>query len=443
MQFNNYVPPLRSWPPEAFIHEPAHGYFIRLAARNGAHSTAVFADSVGLNGRNPNIEELLDFCLRFPLRNRDFMIAASPRVDGGNVIINGQKFMKGRDWSIRKLRVCSACLAEARYHRNWWDLTIITRCPIHDRPLLDGDGHSGLRWWYPEVGQTPSGTDLITYNAEPKKAHDQMWDRYVLGRLGVIEKTPNDRLDQCDMRDVIDIAEFIGRAMASGWMGLAPKRPKFHSSERRDLIALGFPVLHAGGECLENFLTKYLNTNTSLSGSDRYGLFGWFATSLVQLKDNPILQELQIAMDTVAAVVAKVHRKRGEGRTGSGRGPQTLKDLTKRFGIGAHTLLRIVIQLGLSRKLNSAQDRYWFDEGAVATLSAYLDRLISIDDAMIMLGTSRKKFLAAISANGVRAVMRKGGRRYFDILDMSVIKIEAGRPSGLPTADLLCCPSDN
>lgn len=59
--------PLPAWPREAFPFEPAHGYFRRLAVANAQVSVRTLGSYVGVNGRNFDREELLEFCSRaFP-----------------------------------------------------------------------------------------------------------------------------------------------------------------------------------------------------------------------------------------------------------------------------------------------------------------------------------------------------------------------------------------
>ena len=105
---DTYTVPLPRWPPKAFKYEPAHGYFLRLAERNGAQSARVFADGVGLNGRNFDIAELLRFCQKFPIAGMEELIAATPSIEGSFIRVNGQTFRKATDWSARRPRVCDA-----------------------------------------------------------------------------------------------------------------------------------------------------------------------------------------------------------------------------------------------------------------------------------------------------------------------------------------------
>jgi hypothetical protein len=411
MQFSEIHPPLRAWPSEAFADEPAHGFFVRLAARNGAHSTAVFADAVGLNGRNPDPDQLTEYCLRFPFRGHDTLIAGSPSTDGNHILLNGQRFHKARDWSMGKPRVCDACLGENRYYRNWWDLAVVSRCPIHDRPLLDGNGISRLSWRYPNIGQTADGHDLIAQGVARAESRYQSWDRYVLGRMGIVAPIVVPSLDECDLCAVIDVADLIGRAVRSGWGRAAPRRPKPHSEERRSLLSLAFQVLTKDGAGLDAFLCTYLGPDARARRRRRSEpFFGWFATSLNELEVTPLTAALRASMDRVAATLG-VYRKRGPNRDTGGL--MTLKDLTRMFGIGTVPLLRIAVDLGIAHRTRNKQLRHWFDDHAVALMRNYLDSLVLINDARAMLGCSPEEFASLMSIGSIKSVVRRERKFYF------------------------------
>jgi hypothetical protein len=198
-----------AWPVEAYPFEPVHGLFARFAERNGQTSTAVFASHVGLNWTHPNLHELVSFCSKYPVRNLDKVIAATPAPTDKRLIINGQVFNPNIDWSIYQPRVCEGCLHEAAYYRNWWDITAIHHCPIHDRPLIARKDGAKLTLWFSRVGETPNGGRFARF-APRVEISAHKWERYLLGRMGVLPPQPNLMLDSADLCHVIEAAELLG-----------------------------------------------------------------------------------------------------------------------------------------------------------------------------------------------------------------------------------------
>lgn len=68
-----------------------------------------------------------------------------------------------RDLSFSRRRWCAACLAEKAYHRSWWDIVAVRRCPYHDLELADRDvDNRPVGWWWPRFDVTKSGNELAS-----------------------------------------------------------------------------------------------------------------------------------------------------------------------------------------------------------------------------------------------------------------------------------------
>lgn len=91
--------PLPSWPREAYPFEPAHGYFRRLAAANAQVSVRTLGSYVGVNGRNFDREELLEFCSRFPSKGIENLQRSTPQIEGSLVIMNGEIISRTKDYT--------------------------------------------------------------------------------------------------------------------------------------------------------------------------------------------------------------------------------------------------------------------------------------------------------------------------------------------------------
>jgi TniQ len=186
-------PPFPSW-DQPRQDEPAHGYFVRLAWLNGQLSAAAVANLFGLNGRNLQPSECLDFATCLPVENKERLLAATPMVSSKTVTMFGETFRRC-DWSITKRYFCPGCLAEDAYHRSFWDLVAFRHCPFHDEPLrcVDRSGHT-VPWWSPSFERSPTGYP-ITSDREGVSSVPLSIESYILGRLGLITRVPISLLD--------------------------------------------------------------------------------------------------------------------------------------------------------------------------------------------------------------------------------------------------------
>ncbi|WP_238258209.1 TniQ family protein, partial [Methylorubrum podarium] len=136
-------------------HEPATGYFSRLAARNNQVSARIFADDMGFDGRNLDPGDCLDAVSHLEMRGMDRLIDATPVVTTRTVRLLGVE-VRRRHWSEAP-RVCPGCLAESAHHRTYHSLLSFTVCPFHGCGIVGGlDGP--LAWWHPHLDRAPDGT---------------------------------------------------------------------------------------------------------------------------------------------------------------------------------------------------------------------------------------------------------------------------------------------
>lgn len=332
---------LKKWPRTVYRDEPAHGLFLRWAEECMAHSTRVFADSVGLNGRNPDPSEILSFAMKYPIEGKDRLAAGTPQFDGSLVILNGQRFRRRSDWTLMTRRVCDACLGEAAYHRNWFDLTILERCPIHDRPLLSGTKHSKMSWWYPAVAATIDGIPLVTRGITKVGANRGTWEEYVLGRMGILDKIEIALFDELDLYEAATICEVIGRAAFYGYRKTAPRKAKVAGGERARFIAFGFSILCGGASAVHTFLREYRRTASNFSISGRRSKFGWFALAMKYLPKGGAEALLRNCMIGVSRDKAVRHTRSRKPPAVPDRAMPRY-DLARHLKISAHKLHKIL-----------------------------------------------------------------------------------------------------
>lgn len=404
---------LRQWPASVYPHEPVHGFFVRLAACNGSHSTRVFADFLGVNGRNFDLLELLDCCERVPSANIEALQDATPKISDGLVSINGQRLRLNSDWSIKQPRVCDACLEEASYYRNWWDIKAIHRCPIHDRPLVSGDSKSKLAWWCPNVGQLSDGRYIKTIQKERCDDHNSI-DAYLLGRMGILERQDIPFADDAEMYQVLEASEFLGQLFMFGWNTKAPARFSTTSPERHRALSIGFQALRAGGTGVYGILKDYVAQRRSRAVErGAKGIFGWLLYRAGRLPNSPVAQLIASEIGRIAAeqntsvldwrVPKDEQRKR-----------ICLQDLARLMNTSSRTLRKVAVVLGLIKVEINRSRTHWLTEQDVQRIRSYLDDLVCREDAKKILSVSEPVFVKLRKQGVVEPATRFRGRDWFE-----------------------------
>ena len=413
-------PPLPAWPANVFDHEPAHGFFQRLAHQNGQISTRTLATSMGLNGRNIDQAEMLEFCQRFPVRGLDKLAAATPIIKGPLVILSGETFSKSRDWSLLAPRICRGCIGDSPYYRNWFDLTVIGRCPLHDLPLEQGAEGMSLRWWFPEVGVTPNGFQMAEFNARRAETLPESWERYVLGRMGVLEPLAIPALDRSRMIDVIAVAKLLGQVIPFGWREAGANLPERPQLIRREAIIQGFEFLRGGPAAISDALERYLHSRCGRDESGDMGgrgnvggggriFWGCLAEAEWAL---PPCNLTDMVRDQLRQVETKHNRL---GLTSEiMRNFQTGVSLlycSKKLNISMDRLKSVLYSFGVIEKNTDRTRRYKLNFETVSSIVAAAGELISAREAAKTLGTSYRHFMQIVDAGKLVPFAQVGSGR--------------------------------
>ena len=406
------LPPLPAWPPVVYEGEPAHGLFQRLASANGQHSTRSLANSMGLCARRPEMSELLEFCDRFPIAEKQRLHSATPEMDGAYCVISGERFRRHRDWSARTVRACPGCIWEASYHRTWFDLTSFDSCPFHGETLVAGDGFRKLDWGNPSIGVIAE-TGLSIAAPAPRIACTLSWETYVLGRLGLTSGFGVPLADDEEIFAVIDLAEILGLASLHGWRATPEFGKRGRSKNRCASVRIGFETIREGAAGIERCLRSYALGSTVTSASDRinysiYTYFGWIYNPSVQLGDGPLKTCLLEAMDRVAAergIFSRKRRKHARMATGL----LTLYELAPQLGLKPAKLREIAVKLGLTAANITKSQSHSFCEAAVLTIRSTLEDLVPRPAACEIAGVEGLAFENWCKRNGVSSFVRLGG----------------------------------
>jgi hypothetical protein len=390
-------PPLPNW-DKPRLDEPAHGYFVRLVGLNQQPSASVVASSFGLNGRDLQPSECLDFAMSFPIENKERLLSATPTVTTETVTMFGETFRR-RDWSIARRYFCPSCLAEDAYHRAYWDLVMFRHCPFHNEPLrcIDLSGHQ-VPWWWPSFEYSPFGKSIIEHRNRVDLLRPAA-EAYVLGRLGLSESLAVPLLDELPtLAGALSAIEFAGKLVLGG---LRETRPSAASLGRDSVTRAGFDLLQKGSDAIVQTL-ETLAADTSARGTHgRRGLeflFGWVYQAARESSAHGT-----IFTDRMVEVAAL-----REGHTRSVRKLNDVKqrikltdatDLSQEFGVTEERIRRVAGLLGIGNRLAFSVDKVRLIR---RTLLDFIDR----DGAAKLLDIPRPFFDGIVHLGLLRVFIR-------------------------------------
>ncbi|RVA14649.1 hypothetical protein EN932_04235 [Mesorhizobium sp. M7A.F.Ca.US.002.01.1.1] len=246
------VPVISRWGIQPLVDEPAHGFFLRLAALNGQVSIRPFAMALGINGRNIKPQEMLGFCAELPIPGLDSLRDATPVLgDRGSVYIRGERLRVGRDWSTRHRRYCAKCLEESSHHRFWFDIVAISHCPFHGQEM--SFEKNGMVWARGSSAKAmpPAATPSISNLAKVGLA------QYLAGRLGVLPRMDVALLDGMELTDAIFLCTVIGDMIQVGWQSRKPDSGRIQSTQKAAAQGLCFLL---EGRLLRDLCSSYLRS---------------------------------------------------------------------------------------------------------------------------------------------------------------------------------------
>lgn len=417
---NNEIafPPLPRWPAEVYPDEAAHGFFQRLALENNQASVRTLATSLGLNARNIVPEAFLEMGLRFPVRNRDELAAATPKLRGKMVTFREQKFRYPRDWSTRRLRVCPGCLGERKYHRSWFDLNILAICPIHGCQLVESVESDRFGWWYPEIGVGPT-TGLSVAAVMPRIEPTESFERYVLGRLGVIPEWKIPFLDGVALYQIIDIAERLGRARQEGWSKKRPVRCKRITADWRAQVSAGFDVLRGGPDEIGKSLRNYVLGNGIAASDSRiyfrfHKYWGWLWNDLLHVDSSPLLDCVRGIIVEIAAHEG-IYSRRNLSAIRRRKETVNFDNLSARLNLTKRQLRRLVFKFGLADRKCANDQSVHFKTDQAARIEMLFQDLIDRNECAKILAVPVTEFDKCLQKYNLSPVIRLGGaQKTFD-----------------------------
>lgn len=279
-------------------HEPAHGLFVRIAEQLHYNNAEHLSRKCGFDGGFPDPGQILLGLEALPLRQFDELERWTPVVTPTVVTIAGQSFRR-TDWSVGVRRYCPSCFVESGHHRAWWDLKIMSRCPLHDQ-LLEQKSPNGATLYWRNTDFVRLARALERGGQDPShRILPDIFESYVLGRLGAMPRRKIPDLDYLPLADVTDLVRWTGKLEIGGWR---QDTPAFNSPEFRetDVIAAGYRVAKGGEESIVRLLCK-IGRNCPERIPSLQHSFGWFYPCVMAVNSRPgatwMLQLIREAAD--------------------------------------------------------------------------------------------------------------------------------------------------
>lgn len=369
MQIENALArPFSRWDVAHGRGEPAYGYFARLVANEGHSSLRVYANEIGLNGRNLVPEEMLAAIKKLPLSAEAVgdLERWTPIRDGSLYRI-GAETARVTQMSITKRRWCCSCLREARHHRVWWDFISYRTCPAHNEALVERTVRDEvIRWHWPHFDVGPDGMDLAA-GAAPGASTAATWlERFIEGRLTGEEGLP---LAGVPLLQVLDAVETLGTFLgADGFTALTMPQ-----SDLRNRLAERIRDTVPEEKRRRGMVVSLRNLVYSGAASEEGSLRPWLERQFVE----------------AFAQVGRIGRKR-LSHVGVERRDFTLAEAAAELGVNKKGLSRFAKRLGIGH--TPWKDAHSFSKEDVEALRARIEDLITLQETIPITGIPGHEF---------------------------------------------------
>jgi hypothetical protein len=277
--------------------EPAHALLLRTAAHNGtSRFSPVFKRCGVLFGRSVQLVDQ-DLVARLCSVDPDELSYGSIVHGDDGVSVLGQQLRHehvGGWWR----RWCPHCLAEAPYHRVWWDIAFITTCPTHgveltsdcgcDQPLING--RQGMI-------RCTRNHDLTKVPVEPVSDEETLVDRYIIDRLLGQGQHPHELLDKTSLGQALHILERIGVSALSEDSSVEEARAEVGVPQ---LLNAGFVALSDYPRSFDRFLDVLISRRSEVDLKSEIKAYGplryWMGAQIAKDKRCDLISELRQAI---------------------------------------------------------------------------------------------------------------------------------------------------
>ncbi|AWM24853.1 TniQ family protein [Sinorhizobium fredii] len=388
--------PFSRWRLKPEIGEPSYSYFAREVADEGHDSLRVYANEIGLDGRDINPEQLLHSLERLPLDQtfKDRLRNATPILRDGFYSL-GHERLRQKQVSFQFRRFCPKCLGESRFHRIWWDIADLSACPVHEVRLATSVQGSRMNWSWPHFDHSPKGYPLAKMSVTSTEGTSLSLHSLVVSRLtsGERERGP---LAGYDLFDIIDGATFFSR-----WMQ-CDNPAKFLPPTGVD-VEYGFSILELEEVDLRDSVREWLIANVS-EEMRRQG----FHASVPGFRgywrirpDSRLKPYIETVLFEVFAQVGTLGRKFVRYRP-SERGERTLLEASRELDLPPRGVSKFVQQLGLLPGAKWNGDALSFNDETFRRLKDAVQDLIPSTDTWDIAGLPGHEFRVLVKAGKVK-----------------------------------------
>lgn len=402
--------PFSRWRLKPDIGEPSYSYFAREVADEGHDSLRVYANEIGLDGRDINPEQLLHSLERLPLDQmfKDRLRNATPILRDAFYSL-GHERLRQKQVSFQFRRFCPKCLGESRFHRVWWDIVDLYACPVHQVHLATSVQGTRMNWSWPHFDNSPGGYPLGKVSVTQAEGTSLRLHSLILHRLTSGERESGS-LAGYDLFDIIDGATFFSRWMQSD--NPAKLCPPLATD-----VEYGFSILELEEgdlrECIRDwFVAKVPDEalrngfHASLPGFSGY----WRVRPFSRLKSY-----IETVLFEEFAKVGTLGRKFVRYRP-SERGERTLLEAARELGLPPRGVSKFVQQLGLLPDAKWNGDALSFNEDTFRTLKEAVEDLVPSTDTWDIAGLPGHEFRLLVKAGKIQEFLglpvdgKRGGR---------------------------------
>lgn len=396
----------QQWPFAPEFYEPAHGFFLRLIWAQGETSFRNFNIWNEVDTDRIATERMMSTLEDHPMPAAWFEMLRfnTPLRDGTDYVLRGQR-LPTHHIRFYPRRWCPGCIHDDAYHRAWWDVESIRRCPIHGEELgsSDLDGNP-VTWLWTDFAFSREGVDMGRHCEAVADAAP--FANYLLGRLGWSLTTSAALLDPLPVRDVIDYCEFVGRFLENG-----PSRK--HPAIGIDSADVGFRALAASKSDLAESFRVWLREHRRGSyAKGASSAFSWAYPKLDFMPDGDLKNVIRRAMHE-----ALVFEKEGRAARIVDEDfdieftPKT--EIARALNIEPRAVRIIANAAGV---LHPLRHRKTVEANAVDRIAEYKETLVTIGEAAERLGIHQDAIRHLVHAGhltvfkGLNPGQRAGGR---------------------------------
>lgn len=389
---------------------------VRLAARAGRRDVAAFARDFGLDvldvARGMADERLAEFA-RFEFANVE---RSSPeQLSQKEFLFGGEALKLAFHWKgvggrQDHRRFCAGCiqsdLAEGRqigsspkqcaYVRNWWNVMLVRTCPQHLLLLSDACLHCrspiGDLSWPMELCPTcsrqvlPDPTHMV-----PESSVEA--DRYLLGRLGVMETMSVPFLDALPLSDASELIWRLGLARIA-LEGSALPLSKRSASITAHAASIGLGICRRGADGIRDLFGEMLDERPKGSISEPSHVYGSLYVWLSRPDDHVDGVKGHVALlrtmlrDHAMSEVPMMTDDDLFGEKASGSRYTTVRAAANHIALNQKTFTKRATSLGLF----SDRDRrlHRFERSSIAIVGTSRAGSVALKDVGPRLGISYK-----------------------------------------------------